>query len=127
MLGTAPTDHDHSVTSMRFWPLLQIQPEFAPSVRERKKNSDSLAGICMEQAPGGLGTQYLLFFREPQHSLYTSVWRRAHHPPHLFFWHSQKKTLPKKPILNKNSPGSSKKVRRRQKASFAIKGLRPTC
>ena len=62
MASATPTDHAHSVTSTRVWPLLQIRPEFAPSVRE-KKSSNSLAGICMKQTPGGLGTLYLLFCR----------------------------------------------------------------
>ena len=32
-----PTNHAHSVTSTRVWPLLQIQPEFAPFVREKER------------------------------------------------------------------------------------------
>ena len=46
MLRTMPTDHAHSITSTRLWQLFQIQPEFAPSVREKRKSSDSLAVMC---------------------------------------------------------------------------------
>ena len=60
---------------------------------EGKKSSDSLAGICMKQAPKGLGIPYL-------HSLYASALRRAHHPPHLpHFWVMPKKTYLKWEIL----------------------------
>ena len=74
--------------------LLNVWPEFAPSVREKRKSSDSLADICMKQALGELGTLYLLFCQEPQHSLHASTLQKAHHSPlpPYFLGLRQKKT-----------------------------------
>ena len=93
-----PTDHANSVTSTQFWPVLQIQPEFAPSVREKRKNRDSLAGICMKQARGGAGDPIPAVL--PRATTQPPCLRFANGPsptPSLYFL-----AYPKKPILNGN-------------------------
>ena len=82
--------------------LLQIQPEFAPSVREKRKSSDSLAGICMKQAPGGAGDPRTCCFARSHTTASMPPLRRGPtthlHPPHFFGLRQ------KKPVFNGKFP-----------------------
>ena len=60
--------HAHRPQSRGFDRFSKSGPN-CPFCEEKRQSSDSLAGICMKQEPGGPGTPYLLFCREPHHSL----------------------------------------------------------
>ena len=124
-------DHAHLVTSTCSLPLLKIQPEFASSVREKGKSSNSLAGIYMKQASGGAGDPAPNL---PGAAAQPPCLHFAEGPPPtpstLFFWLCQKNyflatcmpkknyflALPKKNLffgyakMPKTSPGSSVEV-----------------
>ena len=91
---TTTTDHAHPVTSKRFWPLLQIWQEFAPSLREKRKSSNSLAGICMKQAPGDWGPYTCCFAgRHKPASMPLLCGGPTNHPLCPIFWLCQKTYL----------------------------------
>ena len=85
--GSCLLDHKHAGLATSPNPA-----RICPFCEGKRKSSDSLAGIYMKQAPGGLGTLYLLFCQEPHHSLHASASWRAHHPPPsiLFFGYAKK-------------------------------------
>ena len=90
----------------------------------KRKSSDSLAGICMKQAPGGAGDPVpaVLPGATPQ-------------PPCLRFAEGPPPTpirpiflaTPKKPIFNRKFPRKLRQVGRCLKTSFVIKGLTNSC
>ena len=53
MARATPTNH--AVTSTQVWPLLQIRPEFAPSVREKRKSSGFTSRYLHETGTRGAG------------------------------------------------------------------------
>ena len=99
------------------WLLLQIRPEFAPSVREKRNSNDLLAGICMKQAWGGAGDPVPAVL--PGATLQPPCLHFAEGPPptpiHPIFL-----AMPKRPILNGKFP---RKLRQSWMTSFVIKGL----
>ena len=53
MTVDTPTNHTYSITSTRNRPLLKIRPEFAPSVREKRKSMQQFTSRYLHETGTG--------------------------------------------------------------------------